>query len=200
MKKDLQTKKLILGSQSPRRHSLIKKINVDFDVVEPDFDEKLDSDDFSDEKIKSLSFQKALSIIEKHNPENSLVISADTVVILNNKILGKPKDEADAIEMLRALSGNTHFVATAVTVFDSDSKKSLTEIVKTFVTFQKLGDSLISDYVKNFKPLDKAGAYGIQEMGEEFIKSVDGCLDNVIGLPVGKLREMLAEFNLQENS
>lgn len=192
-------KKIILGSQSPRRNSLIKNLNVDFEVIIPDFDEKLDSDNFSDDIIKSLSFQKAQSILNKKTQTivNSLVISADTVVILENKILGKPKDEAEAIEMLKFLSGKTHYVATAVTVLDSDTKKSLTEIVKTYVTFQDLADELIKDYVKTFKPLDKAGSYGIQEMGEEFIKSVDGDIENVIGLPTNILKEMLLRFEYE---
>lgn len=192
-------KKIILGSQSPRRNSLIKNLNVDFEVIIPDFDEKLDSDNFSDDIIKSLSFQKAQSILNKKTQTivNSLVISADTVVILENKILGKPKDEAEAIEMLKFLSGKTHYVATAVTVLDSDTKKSLTEIVKTYVTFQDLADELIKDYVKTFKPLDKAGSYGIQEMGEEFIKSVDGDIENVIGLPTNTLKEMLLRFEYE---
>ena len=194
MEKDFKNKKLILGSQSPRRHSLIKKLNVDFDVVKPNFDEKLDSDIYSDDKIKSLSLQKSLSILEAENPKNSLVISADTVVILDSKILGKPKNETQAHEMLSSLSGKTHYVVTAVTVLDCDTKKYLCDTVKTYVTFQNLSDGLIDDYIKNFKPLDKAGAYGIQEMGPEFIKSVDGCLDNVIGLPVQRLKEMLIEM------
>lgn len=192
-------KKIILGSQSPRRHSLIKNLNVDFEIIVPDFDEKLDSDNFSDDIIKSLSFQKAQSILNKKTQTivNSLVISADTVVILENKILGKPKDEAEAIEMLKSLSGKTHYVATAVTVLDSDTKKSLTEIIKTYVTFQDLPGELIQDYVKTFKPFDKAGSYGIQEMGEEFIKSVDGDLENVIGLPTNTLKQMLLCFEYE---
>ncbi|MBS4760274.1 MAG: septum formation protein Maf [Clostridium sp.] len=194
MNEDVKNKRLILGSQSPRRHSLIKKLNVDFDVVSPDCDEKLDSDIYSDDKIKSLSLQKSLSILKAKNPANSLVISADTVVISDSKILGKPKDEAQAHEMLRALSGKTHYVVTAVTVLDCDTGKYLSDTVKTYVTFQDLSDELIDDYIKTFKPLDKAGAYGVQEMGPAFIKNVDGCLDNVIGLPVERLKQMLVEM------
>lgn len=188
-------KKLILGSQSPRRRSLIKNLNVEFEIAEPSFDEKLDSDDYSDDVIKSLSFQKAQSILtDAQTICNSLVISADTVVILENKILGKPKDEACARRMLKDLSGKTHYVVTAVTVLDTDTKESLSEVVKTFVTFQDLSDELICDYVKTCRPLDKAGAYGIQEMGEEFIKGVDGDLENVIGLPTKTLKDMLLRF------
>ena len=201
MEKSFKNKNIILASQSPRRHSLIKKIVSGFDVVTPEFDEKLSSPNYTDDAIKSLSLQKALSVLNTHKEsgagiclyKNCFIISADTMVVLDSKIYGKPKDEADAIKMLKDLSGQTHFVVTAVTVLDSDTKKALTDVVKTYVTFQNLSDELICEYVKNRKPLDKAGAYGIQEMGSEFIKNVDGDLENVIGFPTRKVKEMLAQ-------
>ena len=200
MNKDFQNKKIILASQSPRRHSLIKKLNIDFDVVKPEFDEKMDSDDYSDDKIKSLSLQKALSVLDENwadkkslcaGCDDYLVVSADTVVVLDNKILGKPKDEQQAVKMLHDLSGKTHFVVTAVSVVDGETKKTFSELTKTFVSFQNLSDNQIENYVKDKKPLDKAGAYGIQEMGPEFIKSVDGDLENVIGLPTKSVKKLL---------
>ena len=194
MEKDFKNKRLILGSQSPRRHSLIKKLNVDFDVVKPNFDEKLDSDIYSDDKIKSLSLQKSLSILEAENPKNSLVISADTVVILDSKILGKPKNETQAVQMLEFLSGKTHKVVTSVNIIDSETKKSLTRSVTSYVTFNNLEKSTIENYVKTRKPLDKAGSYGIQELDETFIKEVKGSFDNIVGLPTETVKEMLSEF------
>ncbi len=201
MKNSFENKNIILASQSPRRHSLIKKIVSNFDVVSPEFDEKLDSSNYTDDAIRSLSLQKALSVLNTHKEsgtgirfcKNSFIISADTMVVLNSKIYGKPKDEAGAVKMLKELSGKTHFVVTAVTVLDSDTKKSFTDIVKTYVTFQVLSDELIENYVKTKHPLDKAGAYGIQEMGSEFIKNVDGDLENVIGFPTKKVKELLVE-------
>lgn len=200
MNKDFSNKRIILASQSPRRHSLIKKLNVDFETVLPAFDEKLESDNYSDRIIQSLSLKKALSVLDnpkngadKKSLKNSLVVSADTVVVLENKILGKPKNSAHAIQMLHSLSGKTHFVVTAVSVVDSDTKKVFSKLVKTYVTFNKLSDKLIEDYVSQKKPLDKAGAYGIQEMGSEFIKDVDGDLENVIGLPTKALKELLLQ-------
>ena len=199
--KDFTNKKIILASQSPRRHSLIKKLNIDFDVVSPNFDEKLDTDNYSDESIQSLSLKKAMSVLDLNQQgtdfllyKNYLIVSADTVVVLDNKIYGKPKNEECAKKMLSQLSNRTHFVVTAVSVVDADTKKSITRLVKTYVTFQDLPESLIDSYVKNQKPLDKAGAYGIQEMGSEFIKDVQGDLENVIGLPTKTLKEMLEEF------
>ncbi len=201
MKNSFENKNIILASQSPRRHSLIKKIVSNFDVVSPEFDEKLDSSNYTDDAIRSLSLQKALSVLNTHKEsgtgirfcKNSFIISADTMVVLNSKIYGKPKDKAGAVKMLKELSGKTHFVVTAVTVLDSDTKKSFTDIVKTYVTFQVLSDELIENYVKTKHPLDKAGAYGIQEMGSEFIKNVDGDLENVIGFPTKKVKELLVE-------
>lgn len=202
MKKDFKNKKIILASQSPRRHELIKRLNLDFEVVSPDFDEKLEDDNYSDKKIESLSLKKSRSVLRHtSNPsrtdfnslKNSLIISADTVVVLDNKILGKPKDEADAKKMLRSLSGKRHFVVTAITVLDSDTRKFYNAVEKTFVTFCDLSDELINDYVQTKKPLDKAGSYGIQEMGSEFIKSVEGDLENVIGLPTKVLKTLLIQ-------
>lgn len=202
MEKRFENKNVILASQSPRRHSLIKKIVSNFDVVAPEFDEKLDSDNYTDDVIKSLSLQKALSALNTHKQSGAgiclskgcLIISADTMVVFNNKIYGKPKDELDAQRILSDLSGNTHFVVTAITVLDSDSQEYVSDVVKTYVTFQNLSEDLIKDYVKNKKPLDKAGAYGIQEMGSEFIKNVDGDLENVIGFPTQKVRALLEQM------
>lgn len=202
MEKRFENKNVILASQSPRRHSLIKKIVSNFDVVAPEFDEKLDSDNYTDDVIKTLSLQKALSALNTHKQSGAgiclskgcLIISADTMVVFNNKIYGKPKDELDAQRMLSDLSGNTHFVVTAITVLDSDSQEYVSDVVKTYVTFQNLSEDLIKDYVKNKKPLDKAGAYGIQEMGSEFIKNVDGDLENVIGFPTKKIKALLEQM------
>ena len=202
MEKRFENKNVILASQSPRRHSLIKKIVSNFDVVAPEFDEKLDSDNYTDDVIKTLSLQKALSALNTHKRSGAgiclskgcLIISADTMVVFNNKIYGKPKDELDAQRMLSDLSGNTHFVVTAITVLDSDSQEYVSDVVKTYVTFQNLSEDLIKDYVKNKKPLDKAGAYGIQEMGSEFIKNVDGDLENVIGFPTKKVKALLEQM------
>lgn len=198
-------KRIILASQSPRRHELIKSLNVKFEVVNPTFDEKLDSDNYSDNIILSLSLNKALSVFELKKSStdnffnNCLIISADTVVVNENKIYGKPKDKTAAKEMLRSLSGKTHFVVTAISVVDSDTKKSVSKLTKTYVTFQNLSDELIQKYVEEKKPLDKAGAYGIQEMGSEFIKEVDGDMENVIGLPTKTLKEILKEFDYKFN-
>ena len=189
----ITNKKILLASQSPRRKALISNLNIDFETTSPTFEEKLDDDNYSDEKIKSLSRQKALSVLNEQKPQNCLIISADTVVVLDNKILGKPKNKEHAKEMLRALSAKRHFVVTAITIIDSDTKKEFSNITKTFVTFCDLSDELIDKYIEEKKPLDKAGAYGIQEMGPEYINSVEGDFENVIGLSTRALRRLLID-------
>lgn len=185
-------KKFILASQSPRRRSLLKKLNIEFSVVSPDYDEKIDNDDFSEKKIEYIAEHKALSILDKI--DDCILISADTVVVLNNKILGKPKDENDAFTMLKKLSGNTHKVVTSVFIADKYSKKSYTSSTTSYVTFNALTDMQIQNYVKTCNPLDKAGAYGIQELDDTFINKVEGSFDNIVGLPTETLADMLSEL------
>lgn len=187
-------KKIILASQSPRRHQLLNDLNIDFTAISPDFDEKLDSDVFSEKVIETLAYQKALSIIDKADPQ-SLILSADTVVVLDNKILGKPIDSQNAFDILRSLSNKTHKVVTSVSILDVQTKKSLIRSTTSFVTFNEWSDEDIKDYVESKKPLDKAGAYGIQELDERFIRDVQGSLSNIIGLPVETVLQMLKEFD-----
>ncbi len=185
-------KKIILASQSPRRRELLKKLNIDFSAVSPDYDEKIDTDIFSEKLIENIAEQKALSIL--NSVSRCIVISADTVVVCQNKILGKPKNETQAVQMLEFLSGKTHKVVTSVNIIDSETKKSLTRSVTSYVTFNNLEKSTIENYVKTRKPLDKAGSYGIQELDETFIKEVKGSFDNIVGLPTETVKEMLSEF------
>ena len=140
-------KKIILASQSPRRRELLKKVCPDFDSLCPDYDEKIDTDCFSEEIIENIAFNKALSL-KKSVPDDSLVLSADTVVVLNGKILGKPKNKEHACKMLEELSGKTHKVVTSVSVFDTKSEKHQTRSTTSFVTFNKLQNALRLRYCK----------------------------------------------------
>lgn len=163
-----------------------------FQVKSPNCDEKLDNDNFSYEKIESIALAKAQSL----NNNEDLIIAADTVVVIDNKILGKPKDNNDALNMLKSLQGHTHFVVTSVAVVF----KGFVEVQSdtTYVTFNSLKDEELLDYINTCKPLDKAGAYGIQELPENFVKSIDGNFDNVVGLPSSVLAKML--INMQKKS
>ena len=181
------TTTLILASKSPRRIELMTLAGFDFLSVPAVKEEKITG---------GTSRQKAEEIAEKF-PYNT-VIGADTVVALGNEIMGKPENEQDAFNMLKKLSGKTHTVLTGVCVISPDKQINFYE--KTEVEFYPLGDDEIRQYIASGEPMDKAGAYGIQEKGAMFVKRINGDFYNVVGLPVARLaRELnaLTENNLQ---
>lgn len=178
---------IILASNSPRRKEILKNAGYSFQSVASCYDEKINDKEYSDILVENCAKQKALSIKNKEN-QNSVIISADTVVVLNNKILGKPKDKPQAIEMLKNLSDKTHFVATAIYI--TKGEQEFLAVEKTFVTFRKLSERDILNYIETKRPFDKAGSYGIQDEGFDFATNIEGELDNVIGFPL-KLFEKL---------
>lgn len=189
-------KKIILASSSPRRRDILKKMGLEFEIIPSDFEENLESLDFTYQKIEDLAYFKAKSVFDKISfslfPFSSfLIIGVDTVVVLDEKILGKPKDETEAFEMLQALSGNKHSVVTSICVIDSESAKKQILSTTSFVEFNVLSEDLIKNYIKNYKPLDKAGSYGIQELPEGFIANIDGSFENIIGLCSQSLETLL---------
>lgn len=182
--------KIILGSSSPRRADILRKLKLDFEIIPSSYVEPHDQADFSYDYVESLAFNKALDVA-KQIPEPAQIIGADTIVVINNKILGKPKDRNDAYNMLKMLSGKTHFVVTSIAVIKTPSFKCEIKSTTTNVTFEELSDEQIYYYIDNFKPYDKAGSYGIQELPQGYVKSFEGSLDNVIGLPSETLTKML---------
>lgn len=186
---------LILGSNSPRRKELLEGLDLQFTVhVIPGIDESYPEDLPADDIAGYISAKKAeayKSLIR----ENDLVITADTVVILGEKVLGKPSDEDEARRMLRLLSGRTHKVITGVCLTTTDRQRKFS--VVTEVTFKELSDAEISYYIERYKPFDKAGAYGIQEwIGHVGVTSISGSYFNVMGLPVQRIySELQAHFN-----
>lgn len=188
--------KIILGSSSPRRTSILKNMKLDFDVIPSEYDEPHNQTVFSYEFVESLAYNKALDVAKKiHSQnENKLVIGADTIVVIDNKILGKPKDYQDAFITLKMLSNKTHSVVTAVAIINSKTLEYKVKSDTTYVTFENLSDEKIKFYLDNFRPFDKAGSYGIQELPNGYIKSVDGQIDNVIGLPSKVVNELLAQM------
>ncbi len=187
--------KIILGSSSPRRADILKKLKLDFQIIPSSYVEPHNKTDFSYAFVEESAYNKALFVARELKNEQHLVIGADTIVVIDNKILEKPKDYNDAISMLKKLSGKTHFVVTAVAIINSENMEHLTKSTTTFVTFESLTDKQIIDYIEEFKPFDKAGAYGIQELPAGFVKSIDGSLDNVIGLPSETLLQLLKNFD-----
>lgn len=185
--------KLILASTSPRRKSLLEKAGIKFDIVPPCYDEQFESLDFTFEKAEKISLNKALSI-KNVVPKDSIILSADTVVVFENKILLKPKDEKDAFNMLKSLSGKEHFVVTSYTLLSVETGKTITSHVKSYVSFSNLSDEQIQKYIDDYKPFDKAGAYGLQELPQYFGAKTKGSINNVIGLPIEEILEDLKEF------
>lgn len=183
---------IILGSGSPRRKELLAGLGLHFKVlVREGVSESYPASLSPSEVARYIAEEKAAAYADLL-VGNTMVITADTVVISNNKILGKPKNEDEAKDMLRMLSGKTHHVATGVCISTKDKKKSF--YVTTDVTFKELTDMEINYYVENYKPLDKAGAYGIQEwIGYIGVMRLEGSYFNVMGLPVQRIYTTLAE-------
>ena len=179
---------LILASQSPRRKELLGLLGIPFTVQVSDADETMQPGKAPAQQVAEVSRRKALAI--RACPED-VVLAADTIVVCDNEILGKPKDYADACRMLRLLSGRTHQVMTGMTVRTADKLVSCTEI--TDVTFRSLSDKEISRYVDSGEPMDKAGAYGIQGGAAIFAEKLCGDYYNVMGLPVCRLVQILRE-------
>ncbi|MCE5315124.1 MAG: Maf family protein [Armatimonadota bacterium] len=184
---------IILASASPRREELLSLIFKEFWVVPSKFDESKVPGDLSPaEQVVHSSLMKARDV-SQDNPK-SLVIGADTVVVVDEEILGKPRDRSDAARMLKLLSGRTHQVYTGITVIFRGKEHSGFEC--TDVTFSGLTDEVISRYISSGEPMDKAGAYAIQGRGAVLIESINGCYFNVVGLPVHKLSAILAELGM----
>lgn len=190
----LLMKTIILASASPRRKELLEKIGLKFEVEPADCEEVVDTALEAHELVQKLSRGKAESIARKHR--NAIVIAADTVVLMGDKILGKPHNQAEAKKMLRALSGKSHVVITGFTIIDTAKRRILSKTVETKVYIRELNPEEIDAYVKSGEPLDKAGAYGIQGLGSVIVEKIEGDYFNVVGLPLSSLAESLKEFGI----
>ena len=183
--------KIILASSSPRRADILKKHNIEFKIIPSPYVEDHSRTDFSYDFIENLAYNKAKAVVPLVK-EQSLIVGADTIVVLDGKILGKPNGYDGAFEMLKNLSGKTHHVVTAIVVMDSDTQNYKKQSTTSEVTFENLTDEQIKYYIDNFKPFDKAGSYGIQEMPKGYIKSYTGDLENIIGISSKTLLEMIS--------
>ncbi len=190
MLENLKKYRLVLASNSPRRKELLAGLGVDYEVrVSPDIDESY-PEGLSGEEIPQYVSRKKAEAYEADMRPDELIITADTIVWTDGMVLGKPKDEADARDMLRRLSGRTHQVITGVTMVTADKKRTFATLSE--VTFDELSDEEIAYYVARYRPLDKAGAYGIQEwIGYVGVSSLSGSYFNVMGLPVQRLYKEL---------
>jgi septum formation protein len=184
--------KLILASGSPRREVLLSQIGVEFDVEPSGAAEAIPQGAPPRELAEQLAIDKARLVASRR--ESGLVIGADTVVVLDGRVLGKPADGTEAGDMLRALSGREHLVITGIAVVDAGSGRVRSDAVVTGVQFVPLSEEMIARYIATGEPMDKAGAYGIQGFGALLIERIDGCYFNVVGLPLRRLAELLGEF------
>jgi septum formation protein len=191
---NLNNYSIILASRSPRRQQLLHDLGLNFKVVTRDFDESFPEGLTGEEVARYVAHAKAV-LFRNEISDNEIIITADTIVWCNGKVLGKPTDPADATRMLNEVSGNTHEVITGVSIFTT--KREVTFSVSTHVTFETLSYEEIKYYVENFSPYDKAGAYGIQEwIGMIGCSHIDGSYFNVVGLPVQRLYKELQDFLL----
>lgn len=190
---NLKKYNIVLASKSPRRQELLKGIGVDFTILTKEVDENYPQRLPAIDVAPFLSLKKAKAFEDAELPDNYMVITADTVVIVENEILGKPKDRDDAVRMMNLLSGKMHKVVTGVTVHTKEKTKTFS--VTSKVTFETLDNQEIDYYIDNFKPYDKAGAYGVQEwIGYIGVSNVEGSYYNVMGLPTQRLYKVLKEF------
>ncbi|MCK5557413.1 MAG: septum formation inhibitor Maf [Candidatus Hydrogenedentes bacterium] len=187
--------KFILASSSPRRAQLLKSLGVRFTVVKPTAEEGHAKDAPPEEVVTANSEAKARSVAANLEGDG-LVLGADTLVYLEGKAFGKPKDLEEARQMLRALSGNRHLVYTGLTVIELKTGKVLTGYERTGVVFRSLSDSDIEHYLQSVSPLDRAGAYTVEGPGSLLVKRFEGCYYNVVGLPLVKLDQMLRTLDL----
>lgn len=182
----------VLASKSPRRKALLKNMGISAEIIPANIDESVLSTLPPDKMVTELALLKASDVARSFGG-STYVIAADTVVVLDGKVFGKPHDMQEAKTMLKALSANTHSVYTGYCVIRCKDGTAVARYEKTDVTFRKLSDSEIDAYIKSREPMDKAGAYGIQEKGSMFIEKINGDYFNVVGLPVCALSVLLSE-------
>ena len=186
-------KPIVLASQSPRRIHLLQQIGWNPIIIPCDIPEVFDSRQTPGENAETLALQKARCV--GRQVDNGIVIGADTIVVLNGSMLGKPNDPDDAVRMLSLLSGKTHTVYTGIALLDRPSDRHLTDIERTEVTFRELPAEEMEEYAASGSPLDKAGAYGIQDdYGAVFVTRIEGCFYNVVGLPLSRLYSRMIDF------
>lgn len=175
-------REIILASTSPRRKQLMRLLNIEFKVVDSGYEEIIHKHLSNEQLVKFLALGKARAAAKKY--PKAIIIAADTMVVFGAKILGKPKNRAEAFSMLKSFSGNQQFVLTGVVVMDAASGKKFVSATKTKLYFKKLSNEAISSYVDSGEPFDKAGGYNLQGLGFNLIEKVEGSFTNCVGMPL----------------
>ena len=187
--------KFILASSSPRRRELLLRLQTPFDIILPDVDESIIPPDGSPETYCTALAELKANDISQHYP-NNLVIGSDTIVVLDDQIMGKPDDKAQAQKMLESLSGRTHHVYTGVCLKWAERNIHHLFAEITMVTFWELEERDINHYIESCPPYDKAGSYGIQDWSAVFVQEIKGCYDNVVGFPISRFYEELKKLGI----
>jgi len=187
-----QSRQIILASGSPRRRQYLERYKLQFDIRKGDVDESINNDKNPDKYAERMAREKGMVVAETLT-NNEIVISADTIVVLDNQIIGKPKDKDDVLPMLKKLNGNSHQVITAYFIYDCLSGQEISRTVITRVEFNQVADEQLQAYADLEEPLDKAGAYSIQGIGTFLVKSIEGSYNNVVGLPIEVLLQDLID-------
>jgi len=191
-------KRLILASTSPRRIVLLKSLGYLFDIIPHDIEECIQGNVLPAELVQNLAFLKASDVARRVC--DAVIVSADTIIVHEKSILGKPKDVSDAKRILSILSNSEHDVISGVCVMASPSRKKMLRIERTHIKMKYIKDEEIDRYILTGEPMDKAGAYAIQGEGRKFIEKIDGSYSNAVGLPLELLQEMLSHFMSDENA
>ncbi len=193
----MTSKKIILASASPRRKKLLEKMQLNFEVHPADIKESEISSPSPQQLVEEISEKKVKEVaLQRGHKGPELIIGADTVVVYNDTVIGKPKDKWEAKQILKKLSGTCHQVLTGICVYETQLKKLSQSCVVTDVYFSALSSKEIVKYINTGEPFDKAGAYGIQGRGGIFVRKIEGSYDNVVGLPRFELRQLLKEYNV----
>lgn len=182
--------KIILASASPRRKEIMNLLNIPYEIKVADIDEKINKDNDLVKEIENISYLKALKVFKENN--DAVVIGADTIVVVNNKILGKPKSKEEAKQMLEKLQDNFHYVITGVTILTNKQSETFSNVSK--VIFNPITSNEIDEYINTNEPMDKAGAYAIQGLGAKFINSIEGDYYAIMGLPLSELYKRLKKY------
>lgn len=187
--------RIVLASKSPQRKKLFEQLGLEFEILVSDIEENLDLNLSPEEVARTLAYQKAKNVADKVGKE-ALVIGSDTIVVIENEILGKPSCEDDIYDMLRKLSGNTHRVITGICAIDTSNDSSIVDNSISYVKMREISDDEIKSYIDSKEPFGKAGSYAVQGLGAIFIEKIEGSYSGIVGLPVFDLDRILKRYGI----
>ncbi|WP_458121453.1 Maf family protein [Paenibacillus sp. Z6-24] len=191
-------RRIILASASPRRKELMASLQLEFEIMPSEADESVPGDWSPERIVTELALRKANAVCEQYPSKvaGAVIVSSDTIVVLDDRVFGKPENEEEAAAMLQSLQGRSHYVYTGITCTDTATGRTRTDYRQTLVHMKPLTSERIQAYVRSGEPADKAGAYAIQGLGSTLVDRIEGCYFTVVGLPVSLLSDMLEEFDI----